>query len=101
HLPRLVEINPAGWQARLARARLLARLGQEDEAQREFDEAVRRHADNPQVWVARGSHQLGRGRRDRAAADFTKAIELQPASQPAAVSSELWVAGLYPLDLEA
>jgi eukaryotic-like serine/threonine-protein kinase len=101
HLTRLVEINPAGWQDRLARARLLARLGQEDEARREFDEAVRRHADNPQVWVARGSHHLGRGRRDRAAADFTKAIERQPASQPAAALSEFWVAGLYPLDLEA
>src|SRR5207247_3774850 len=48
HLGRLVEIDPAGWQDRLARARLLARLERE-EAQREFDEAVRRHPDNPQV----------------------------------------------------
>jgi hypothetical protein len=91
---RLVEIDPAGWQDRLALARLLSRLKKEDEAQREFDEAVRRHPDNPQVWIARGSHHLGRGQRDLAAADFTKAVELQPASQPAAVLSEFWVAGL-------
>src|SRR5262249_52317750 len=100
-LGRLIEIDADGWQDRLARARLLARLDRWEEAQREFDEAVRRHPEKPQVWIARGSQYLGRGQRDRAAADFTRAIELQPASQPTAVLSEFWVAGLYPLDAEA
>lgn len=101
HLQRLIEIDPAAWQDRLALARLLARLEKWDDAQREFDEAVRRQPDNARVWIARGSHHLGRGRRDLAAVDFAKAIELQPASHAAAVVSEYWVAGLYPLDLDA
>jgi WD40 repeat protein/serine/threonine protein kinase/tetratricopeptide (TPR) repeat protein len=101
HLTRLVDIDPAGWQNRLARARLLARLERADEAKHEFDEAVRRHPDTGAVWIARGSHYLSRGQPDRAASDFAKAVELQPPSQPTAALSEFWVAGLYPFELAA
>jgi WD40 repeat protein/serine/threonine protein kinase/tetratricopeptide (TPR) repeat protein len=100
HLGRLVEINPAGWPDRLTRARLLARLERWDEAEAEHTRAVEGHADVAAVWLARGSFRLGRGRRDEAAADFRKALDLQPAHLPAALS-EFWVAGLYGEDLSA
>jgi WD40 repeat protein/serine/threonine protein kinase len=97
---RLLDIDPANGQDRLARARLLARLERWDEAEAEFTRAVERHPDNPHVWVARGSFYLGRGQKDQAAADLVKAIGLQPASQSAAVLSDYWVAGAYPEDLK-
>jgi WD40 repeat protein len=96
HLGRLLEIDPADWHNRLARARLLARLERWDEAEAEFTRAVKRHARVPQVWVARGSYFLGRGQREPAKGDFAKAIDLRASPELPAVLSEFWVAGLYP-----
>jgi WD40 repeat protein/serine/threonine protein kinase len=99
HLDRLVEIDPASWPDQLARARLLARVAKWTQAEAEFTRAVRRHPKVPQVWVARGGFFLGRGRRDRAAADLTRAVDLQATPGLQAVLSEFWVAGPYPEDL--
>jgi WD40 repeat protein len=77
HLGRLLDLDPADCQSRLARARLLARLERWDEAEAEFTRTVERHPDLPQVWVARGSFCLARGQRDRAEADFVQAIHRQ------------------------
>jgi WD40 repeat protein/serine/threonine protein kinase/tetratricopeptide (TPR) repeat protein len=99
HLGQLVAINPASRPDRLARARLLAQLEQWDEAEAETTRAIERHPDVAAVWRARGSLRLARGQRDEAAADFQKAIDLQPASMPVALS-EFWVAGTYSEKLE-
>jgi WD40 repeat protein/serine/threonine protein kinase/Tfp pilus assembly protein PilF len=101
HLGRLLDINPANWQDRLTRARLLARLERWDEAEAEFTRAVERHPDVPQARLARGSFFLGRGQRERAEADFSKAIDLRASPELTAVLSEFWVAGPYPMDLKA
>jgi WD40 repeat protein/serine/threonine protein kinase/tetratricopeptide (TPR) repeat protein len=100
HLGRLLDIDPADWRSRLARARLLVRLDRWDEAEAECNRAVQRHPKVAQTWVARGSFALGRGRRDKAAADFARAIDLGTPELSAALS-EFWVAGLYPKDFPA
>jgi WD40 repeat protein/serine/threonine protein kinase len=100
HLTRLTEIDPENWQDRLARARLLARLERWHEAESEFTRAVQRHPGVLPVWLARGSFFLGRGQRDRAEADFARAIDLRATPELPAVLSEFWVAGLYPDDLK-
>jgi WD40 repeat protein/serine/threonine protein kinase/Flp pilus assembly protein TadD len=100
HLDQLVKIDPANWQDRLARARLLARLQKWGQAEAEFTRAVRRHPRVPQVWVARASFLLGCGRRDRAAADMARAVALQATPHLQAVRSEFWVTGLYPENLK-
>jgi WD40 repeat protein/tetratricopeptide (TPR) repeat protein len=99
HLGQLLAVDPGRWPDRLARARLLARLEKWDEAQAEFTRAVKRHAGVADVWLARGSFLLSRGKRDEAAADFRNALDLQGPGRPAALS-EFWVAGLYGEDLQ-
>jgi WD40 repeat protein/tetratricopeptide (TPR) repeat protein len=101
HLTRLLDIDPADWQNRLARARMLARLERWEEAEAEFMRAVEGHPRVPEVWVARGSFFLTRGQQERAEPDFAKAIDLQASPYLPAVLSEFWVAGLYPEDLQA
>jgi WD40 repeat protein len=101
HLGGLLDIDPTCWQDRLARARLLARLGRCDEAEAEFTRAVEHHPGVAQAWVARGSFFLGRGLRERAEGDFRRAMDLQASVELPAVLSEFWVAGLYPQALQA
>jgi WD40 repeat protein len=101
HLNRVLDIDPADWQNRLDRARLLARLERWHEAEAEFTQAVKGYPGLPQASVARGSFWLTRGRLDCAEADFVRAIDLQAAPDLPAVLSEFWVAGLYPQDLKA
>jgi WD40 repeat protein/tetratricopeptide (TPR) repeat protein len=101
HLSWLLDIDPADWPSRLARARLLARLERRDEAKTEFTRAIELHPDVPEVWVARGSFWLGRGQRDRAEGDFARAIDRRASPNLPAVLSGFWVAGLYPQDFNA
>jgi WD40 repeat protein/tetratricopeptide (TPR) repeat protein len=95
HLDRLVAIDPANWQDRLARARLLARHAKWQDAEAAFKRAVTLHPRVPEVWVARGSFLLGHGRPKQAAADMAQAIKVQANPHLQAVQSEFWVAGLY------
>ena len=101
HLTRLLDIDSADWQNRLARARLLARLERWHQADAEFTRVVERHPRVPEGWVARGSYFLSRGQGKRAETDFIKAIDLHASPHLHAVLSEFWVTGLYPEDLQA
>jgi serine/threonine protein kinase/tetratricopeptide (TPR) repeat protein len=62
---------------RAAQAEALARLGRSDEAERAFTAAIGDHPNDPLLRVARGFARLGRDRTG-AAADFDRALELDP-----------------------
>ena len=100
-LDSLLALDPANWSDRLARGRLLTRMQRWAAAEAELTRAVERHPDNPQVWGARASFLLLRGRRDEAASDMKQVIELNAAPGWDAALTDYWVAGPYAEDLRA
>ena len=60
------------------RAVAYEKLGQNDRAMTDLDEAIKRDAKNPHAWVNRGNLYLAQGQFDRAMADYNQALVVHP-----------------------
>jgi tetratricopeptide (TPR) repeat protein len=76
HLDRLIQADATGWRDRLERARVLARLQRQKEAEAELARLVVRHPRDPELWIKCGSVYARLGEWEKAVAGFTKGLDL-------------------------
>jgi Flp pilus assembly protein TadD len=56
-------------------------LGEDEAAQKSFDEALRLNPNQPNAWVGKGLMAQRQGRLDEAIADFSRGVALQPTGE--------------------
>jgi Flp pilus assembly protein TadD len=81
-----------------ARARSLAKLGRFSDAEAAFTEAVRARPSLSAVWIDRGAYYITRSRLEQAAADFAKALDLEPGDRTWPSHRIRWLLELVPRD---
>lgn len=77
-----VRANPTNAQARSMRARVLDRLGREDDAIGELTAALKLEPDNSQFFQARGELNFRAGHFPESVGDFDRVIQLHPGQAP-------------------
>jgi WD40 repeat protein len=99
HARALVAIRPDDAEARVALARIHARMGLAVEAEAELATAESRANDDPCAWVAIGRQHAERGESSQAQSAFTRAAELAPDDPQLFLDAGWWVIGPYPEEL--
>jgi Flp pilus assembly protein TadD len=80
-------------------AEALLSQGTAEEAERAFDQLVRKHPDDSRAYSGRGRARLSQNNHAGAVEDFTKAISLQPQDSSAFHNRALAYQGLGEMDL--
>ena len=75
---RALELEPYMPDAYLARAWLRSMQGRDDEADRDFEEAIRLNPASHEGYYLYGRHCFGNGRMERAAELYRKAAQIEP-----------------------
>jgi tetratricopeptide (TPR) repeat protein len=98
---KAIELDPNNYEAWGARAMLHAKLSQWDKSKADaaeehrlkiavWSEEIRKHPENPYAWSGRAfMYETFLGRPDKAAADYSKVIELKPDDRNALSSRAL------------
>jgi WD40 repeat protein/Flp pilus assembly protein TadD len=81
-----------------ARARSLVKQGRFSDAEAAFTEAVCARPSLSAVWIDRGEYYITRSQLEKAAADFTNALDLEPGDRTWASRRSRWILELVPRD---
>jgi tetratricopeptide (TPR) repeat protein len=90
HYTTVLLKNPKDADALFRRGRAYAQLGQVENAQRDFDEAIKIMPDAPEYHLARAENHVERHDPEKAIADFTRALELTPDASKARILEEIY-----------
>ena len=91
---------PATWADHVLRGRAYATVNRLDEAEEDFETAVRVAPNEPLARIERGNFYLHTKRGDKAAVDFEEVIASREKGSPTWLMSDWWTSGPYSRGLD-